>query len=50
MWQEKETSRIRAAHVNNLKGMLGLIKDDKVWNERIKDLCHVKKGVNEVIN
>src|SRR5678816_1446621 len=34
----------------NLRGMLGVKRINKVRNERIREWCGVKKGVNERIN
>src|SRR5678816_1567325 len=36
--------------MGNLRGMLGLRRIDKMKNERIRETCGVKKGVNERIN
>src|SRR5678815_2451677 len=36
--------------MDNLKGMLGVRRIDKMRNERIRELCGVNKGVNERIN
>src|SRR5678815_4819944 len=35
---------------DSLRGILGVRRIDKMRNERIRDLCGVKKGVNERIN
>lgn len=34
---------------HNLKGVLGMKRIDKIKNEPIKELCYVKKGINENI-
>ena len=36
--------------MNNLRGLLGIRKEDKVWNAWIKQLCKVTKGVDEKID
>src|SRR5678816_1591708 len=36
--------------MENLRGMLGVRRINKIRNERIRELCGVKKGVNERIN
>ena len=49
-WREKERSRIRAVQMDNLRGLLGFRRIDKVPNARIKELCGVTKGVDERID
>ena len=49
IWKE-ERSRTRAVQMNNLRGLLGIRKEDKVWNAWIKQLCKVTKGVDEKID
>src|SRR5678815_5828185 len=36
--------------MDNLRGVLGVRRIDKMRNERIRELCGVKKGVNKRIN
>src|SRR5678816_3407074 len=36
--------------MDNLRGVLGVRRIDKIGNERIRELCGVKKWVNEKIN
>ena len=48
--KERERSRIRAVQMDNLRGLLGIIRMDKVPNVRIRELCGVTKGVNEMID
>ena len=50
IWMEKEWYRIRAAHMDNLRGFLGIRKMDRVPNARIRELCGVTKGVDEWID
>ena len=45
LWKE-ERSRIRAAQIDNLRGLLGIRRMDRVLNAQIKELCGVMKGVN----
>ena len=47
---EKERSRIRAIQIDNLRGLLGIRRMDKVPNARIKKLCGETKGVDEKID
>ena len=49
LWKE-EISRIRAVQVDNLRGLLGIRRMDKVPNARIRELCGVTKGVDEKID
>lgn len=44
VWKEKEKLRIRSVQMNNLKEMIEVIR-----NERIRDICSVGKGVNELV-
>ena len=46
LWKE-EISRIRAVQVDNLRGLLGIRRMDKVPNARIRELCGVTKGVGD---
>ena len=50
IWREKERSRIKVAQMDNLRGLLGIRRMDKVQNARISQLCGVAKGVDENIN
>ena len=43
-------SRIRAVQMDNLKGLLGIRRMDKVPNARIRQFCGVTKGVDEKID
>ena len=47
LWKEKERSGIRAAQMDNHRGLLGIRRRDKVPNTRIKKLCGVTKEVDE---
>ena len=47
IWREKERSRIRDVQMDNLRGLLGIIRIDKVLNAWIRQLCGVTKGVDK---
>ena len=47
IWREKEGSRIKDVQMNNLRGLLGSSRKDRVRNARIRELCGVTKGVDE---
>ena len=38
LWKENERSIIRAVHMDNLRGLLGIRKMDRVPNARIREL------------
>ena len=44
IWKEKERFRIRVVQMDNLRGLLGIRRMDKVPNARIRELCGVTKG------
>ena len=46
IWKE-ERSRIRAVQMNNLRGLLGIRRMDRVQNAWLRKLCGVVKGVDE---
>ena len=50
IWREKERSRVRAVQIDNLRGLLGIRRMDRVPNARIRELCRVKKGLEERID
>ena len=50
VWNSKYRSKVQAVQMDNLRGVLGVRRIDKMRNERIRELCGVKKGVNERIN
>ena len=51
LWKEKEKSSIRVVRMDNLRGLLGIIRRTaRVPNARIRELRGVKKGVNEMID
>src|SRR5678815_2775171 len=49
VWNKRYRSKVQCVQMNNLRGVLG-VKIDKMRNERIIELCGVKKEVNERIN
>ena len=50
IWKEKERYMIWAMQMDNLRGLLGIRRMDKVQNARIRRLCGVTKGVNQKID
>ena len=46
----REKSRIRAVQMDNLRGLLGIRRMNKVPNAQIRDLCGVTRGVEERID
>ena len=47
--KEKERSKIRAVQMDNLRGLLGITRIDRVTNAWIRELCRVIKRVGERI-
>ena len=45
--KEKERPRIRTIQINNLRGLLGIRRMDKVSKARIIKLCGVTKSMND---
>src|SRR5678815_1535115 len=50
VWNKRYRSKVQCVQMENLRGMLGVRRIDKMSNERIRELCGVKKGINERIN
>ena len=50
LWKEKERSTIRAVKMNNHGGLQGTRRIDRVQNARIRELCEMKKGLDERID
>ena len=50
VWSKNKRSWIRAVQMDNLRGLLGIRRMDKVPNAQIRKLCRVMKGVNEKID
>ena len=42
-----ERSRIRAVQMDNFRGLLGIRRMDRVPNARMRELCRVKKGLED---
>ena len=47
--EKKERSLVRFVQMDNLRGLLGIWRMDRVPNARIRELCGVTKGVDERI-
>src|SRR5678815_5068657 len=47
---KKYRSKVQCVQMDNLRSMLGVRRIDKMRNELIRELCGVKKWVNERIN
>ena len=39
LWKEKDSSRIRAVQIDNLRGLLGIRRMDRILNAWIRELC-----------
>ena len=50
VWREKESCRIRAVKMDNLRVLLGSKRMDKVSNAQIRQLWGATKGVDEKID
>ena len=50
LWKEQERSRLRAVQMDNLRGLLGITRMDRVPSARIRELCRVRKGIDERID
>ena len=50
LWKEKERSKIQAVQMDNLRGLLGIRRMDRVPNALIRELCGVTKGVDESVD
>ena len=50
LWKEKEISRVRAVQMDNLRGLLGIRRMNRVSNVRIRELCGVTKVVHKRID
>ena len=45
--KEWESSRIKAVEMDNLRVLLGIRRMDRVPNAQIRELCRVRKGLDE---
>ena len=50
LWKEKARSKVRAALMDNLGGLLGIRRMNRVPNARIRELCRVRKDLDERID
>ena len=50
LWKEKERSRVRAVQIDNLRGLLGIRRTDRILNARIRELYGGRKGLDERID
>ena len=50
IWKENERSRIRGVQMDNLRGLMGIKRMDKILIAWIRELCGVTKGVEERID
>ena len=48
LWKEEERSRVRAVQMDNLRGLLGIRRMDRVLNVRIRELCGLRKGLERI--
>ena len=46
----KRRRDLKAVQTDNLRGLLGIRRMDRVPNARISELCGVKKGIDESID
>ena len=49
LWKE-EISQIKTVKMDNLKVLPNIRRMDRILNARIRELCRVKKGLNERID
>src|SRR5678815_2512779 len=50
VWNKKYRSKVQCVQMDNLRGILGVRRIDKMRNECIREMCGMKKGLNERIN
>src|SRR5678815_1751450 len=50
VWKKGYRSKVQCVQMDNLRGVLGVKRIDKIRNEGIRELCGVKKGVDERMN
>ena len=48
--KEKEISRVRTVQMDNLRGLLNIRRMDRVPNALTRELCGMKKGLDERID
>ena len=47
LWREKERSGVGAVQIDNLRGLLGIRRMDRVLNAWIGELCRVRKSLDK---
>ena len=50
LWKEKERSRVGVVQMDNLRGVVCIRRMDRVRNALIRELCGVKKGLDETFD
>ena len=50
LWKEKERSRIRTVQMDNLSGLVGIRRMDRVPNAGLRELWRVRKRLDERID
>ena len=47
IWMDEKRSRIRAVQIDIIRSLLGIRRNDRVPNERIREMCRMAKGGDE---
>ena len=47
IWREKERSKTRTVQMDNLRGLLGIMRMNKIPNAQSREMCKVMKEVDE---
>ena len=50
IWMEEEISRITAVQMDKIRSLFGIRRMDRVPNARIREMCGVRKGLDERID
>ena len=50
LWRKKGRCRVRAVQIYNLRGLLVVRRMNRVMNAQIRELCEVRKGLDESID
>ena len=50
LWRGNERSRVRTVQIDNLRELMGIRRMDRIPNTWIKELCGVRKGLDERID
>ena len=48
--RQKERSRVRSVHMDNFRVLLGIRRMDRIPNARMRELCGLRKGLDERID